>query len=139
MSFGIASSFWGSCVRAFLFAAIASHVSWIICLRRSLFRRGSRRAVLEAAARLRTACCIFAAWHVSQVCVPSSFTEGRLEIRRARQTQGGVRQGIRHLTLVSDYYHYRVEMHIASIASIHNLYIYISADPGRCKGECARE
>ena len=38
-------------------------------------------------------------------------------IRRPRQTQGGVRQGIRHSTLVSDYYHYRVEMHIASIAS----------------------
>ena len=27
-------------------------------------------------------------------------------IRRPRQTQGGARQGIRHLTLVSDYYHF---------------------------------
>ena len=51
-----------------------------MCLRRILFRRGSRRAALEAAARLRTACCNFAAWHASHICVPFS-PEGRLEIK----------------------------------------------------------
>ena len=69
-----------SCVRAFLLAAIASHVSRIICLWRTLFRRGSRRAIPEAAARLRIACCTSAAWHASHICVPSC-PEGRLDVK----------------------------------------------------------